>query len=250
MVLAMVACLFLAGPVLLAQEFEVASVKRLPLVGDGARLIPKSSGGPGTGDPGLFRWEHCPLVSLLDIAFNLQRFQYQYSNPLLTANEYQVEARVPKGATMAEFRVMLQNLLKERFHLRYHFEKKLVEGFGLVAAKSGAKLTLTARQSPTQAADSIRWINTAGHVRLQGEAQSIDDLTHLLVMETASPIENASGIGGFYDFDVSWVQVPNVGTAELLRDALESQLGLKLIPRKVTVDLFVLDGVDATPTEN
>src|SRR5437016_2868683 len=48
--------------------------------------------------------------------------------------------REPERATIEQFRQMQQNLLKERFKLAVHFEKKELPGYELVAAKGGLKM--------------------------------------------------------------------------------------------------------------
>src|SRR5262249_44718473 len=47
---------------------------------------------------------------------------------------------VPAGATKEQANEMLLNLLKERFHLTYHNEKKNFDLYALIVAKGGPKL--------------------------------------------------------------------------------------------------------------
>jgi uncharacterized protein (TIGR03435 family) len=58
----------------------------------------------------------------------------------MDTERFDIVAKVPKGATKEQFRVMLQNLLRERFKLTIHREKKDSQIYELVAAKNGPKL--------------------------------------------------------------------------------------------------------------
>jgi uncharacterized protein (TIGR03435 family) len=53
---------------------------------------------------------------------------------------FDISANVPPGATKEQANEMLLNLLRERFHLAYHSEKKDFDAYALVVAKSGPKL--------------------------------------------------------------------------------------------------------------
>jgi uncharacterized protein (TIGR03435 family) len=107
----------------LAQEFEVASIKQVPAQTRPGDLIEHGSGGPGTDDPGMFRCGNCFLLPLIEKAFDLKRNQFADPQPWMMKTEFQIQAKVRAGATQQQFLVMLQNLLKDRFGLTYHFEK-------------------------------------------------------------------------------------------------------------------------------
>jgi uncharacterized protein (TIGR03435 family) len=80
--------------------------------------------------------------------FDLAAYQFPYV-PSGDHTTYDIEAKVPAGATQEQFRGMLQRLLAERFKLAYHFEKKPAQVYDLSIAKNGAKL----RESPPQSAE-------------------------------------------------------------------------------------------------
>jgi uncharacterized protein (TIGR03435 family) len=107
-------------------------------------------GGPGTSDPGQVTFSNLSQQALVAIAYDVQ--DYQISGPGWLATErYDIVAKIPKGATKEQFRVMLQNLLAERFHLTLHHETKDLPQFALVVAKNGPKLKAAA---PPPAADA------------------------------------------------------------------------------------------------
>ena len=102
--------------------FEVATVKPSAPAGLG-RIRIGNRGGPGTEDPGRFTCDRCNLSMLVSTAYDLN--VVQISGPSwLTEPQFDVTAKVPEGATKAQFRIMMQNLLIERFKLAAHREKK------------------------------------------------------------------------------------------------------------------------------
>ena len=52
----------------------------------------------------------------------------------------EIVAKIPAGSTEDQARQMLQNFLIERFHLAYHFQTKVVQGYELRVASGGSKL--------------------------------------------------------------------------------------------------------------
>jgi len=138
------AALTLVSAVALAQTptdkptFEVASVKPSPPPTPGTFYM-GSSGGPGTSDPGQATFRNVTQRMLLAQAYDVQ--DYQISGPSwLESERYDIVAKVPKGATKEQFRLMLQNLLAERFKLTLHHETKDLPRYELVVAKGGSKL--------------------------------------------------------------------------------------------------------------
>ena len=119
-------------------EFEAASIRvNPPRTGFHFASESTASGGPGTADPGLFRCSGCSLATLISKAFDLRDYQFPGKSSL-GDRTFDVMAKVPPGATPAEFRTMQQNLLKERFGLAFHYQEKSLRGYHLVIAKNGS----------------------------------------------------------------------------------------------------------------
>jgi uncharacterized protein (TIGR03435 family) len=127
--------------------FEVASIKpSAPPDGRGMRVW--MTGGPETPDPGRWTTENFSLASLVTLAYNLKR--YEYSGPSwMDTERFDIVAKVPLGATKEQFRVMLQNLLVERFKLTFHNEKKEMQVYELMVAKNGPKLKESVEEPPS-----------------------------------------------------------------------------------------------------
>jgi uncharacterized protein (TIGR03435 family) len=133
--------------------FEVASVKPAPppTSFDGKRMIRMGAqGGPGTSDPGRITYSFVSLRNLLTQAFGLRT--YQVSGPgLLDSERFDIVATVPKGATKDDVKIMLQNLLRDRFQLTFHREKKELSVYALVAGKNGPKMKESQDQADPEA---------------------------------------------------------------------------------------------------
>jgi uncharacterized protein (TIGR03435 family) len=117
-------------------SFDVATIK--PVTFDAAHPF----------DPAHF-WAHVyqarasywsmTLDSLVTYAYSVQ--QFQVSGPEWTnADRFDIEARFPKGAAKVDEKDMLRALLKDRFKLAFHIEKRELDGYVLVVGKHGAKL--------------------------------------------------------------------------------------------------------------
>jgi uncharacterized protein (TIGR03435 family) len=120
--------------------FEVASVKPAGPFLPGARGGMR--GGPGTDDPGRVTFPRSALTDLLMQAYDV--WADQISGPDWLSNRgsdvYTITATMPPATTKEQFRLMLRNLLAERFRLTLHHETQIRSGYELVVANGGPKL--------------------------------------------------------------------------------------------------------------
>jgi uncharacterized protein (TIGR03435 family) len=215
-------------------------------------------------------------------AFNLQPYQFP-ARTSLTDNTYDVLAKTPTGATGEEFSAMLQNLLKDRFGLTWHFQEKNMKGYHLVIAKSGSKLAKPTGAPVPPAADQHRWGQAESHNHsgaivfgtsavYRAANQTTADLARILSDLLGLPVDDETGLTGKYDISIRWSgtsaahagnHADHDGGADApagaapdslgptLFDALQEQLGLRLIPsEQAQAHLFVVDRVAQRPTEN
>src|SRR5215469_3940633 len=114
--------------------FDAASVKTVNLA---AHPVFGNRGGPGTADPGRIHLCCVGMFSLLMRAYNVEVDQISGPSWMMEnmgPNLYEVDAIMPPGTTGAQFQAMMQTLLKERFHLEAHREKRNFRGYELEAA--------------------------------------------------------------------------------------------------------------------
>lgn len=250
-------------------KFEVASVKPSP---PRTPMMVGARGGPETNDPERFVCENFDLDALVQMAYGIAR--YQLSAPEWTYEaRFDVEAKVPKGATKAEFRAMMQDLLQDRFRMAAHQEKRELTGYELALYKSGPKLKKSTEPFPKDPGigtgdrlgvdgdgfpilppGRFPWWTTGpnGHTRRRVANMSMADFATNLSMQLQGPVNNSTGLDGEYDFTLSWVfenRRGEVDGPDLFR-ALQDQLGLRLERRKEMVDVVVVDRMERVPTEN
>lgn len=290
-----------AGPKPTAKSltFEVASVKPFsPSTAGGGR---KGGGGgpagPGTADPGRIHYSAIRLKDLVINAYNVKEFQVVGPNWLDSSDEttrFTVDATMAPDTTKEQLRVMLQNLLAERFQLAVHREARDLPQYSLTVARNGPKMKESAEyhapqdgasplapgrrtesydmygfppfRIPPQGGTGSWLINGRG--RLGGERATMQDLVNeIMRAHLRSLVTDNTGLKAKYDFtltysrpraDASLVEAPEwvanpPELAEALPDlfgAVQSQLGLKLEPKKAPVEVIVIDHIEKKPTEN
>lgn len=260
--------------------FEVASVKPA-VIPTGARLFfGPPQGGPGTADPGQITWTYALLIDMVRAAYDLKSYQVRGPDWIST-ERYNVAAKVPEGATKEQVRAMWQNLLAERFGLVLHHEEKEFQVEELVIAKGGLKLKETTLEDSN--ADGPPKMNngvlvgpgfvtfimagSAGpSARVTARAQNLARLTAMLTSQLNRPVIDKTGLTGKYDFNLEYTpnlppgQLPPSGTPATdagasepglgIGDALERQLGLKLVANKTRLDVVVVDKAQIVPSAN
>lgn len=91
-------------------------------------------------------------------------------------NLYEVDATMPAGTTKAQYQLMMQQLLKERFHVEVHREKRNFPGYELVIAEGGPKLKESKPDPDAPDASLLEKRNAAGMLLLQPGPQMITTL--------------------------------------------------------------------------
>jgi uncharacterized protein (TIGR03435 family) len=268
-------CLAVFGQSVQPTVFEVASVKSA--VPSGGRVGSSMHGGPGTSDTGRIIFTNVTLMNVLPRAYDVK--PYQVTGPdWLSSERYDITATIPPGTTKEQFNLMLQRLLAERFHLALHHETKELQGYELIRGKTGPKLkpsteigpNVEPTEAPKTDASGFPQLSAPGLVMMEGvhgttvvsfltaRAQSLSALVEMLSKEFRLPVVNKTGLTGKFDFTLEFApQVPGSlpletpdESAPNLVSAIPQQLGLKLDPKKIPVDILVIDRADKVPTEN
>lgn len=242
--LLMVVLCLLTGHIVSAQQqpsgspisFEVASVRQSQ-TNDAPTYT-----GPWNTD--VFTVKNASLNYLIEIAFGVQQYQIAGEPTWGDSQRFDVNAKTENGRKI-DFRSIqlpLQALLHDRLGLQVHREQKDVSGFELVTTGVKPKLTpATASLNPGYVA--------AEHLHCTG--MPLGGFVSMLAMTTHRPVADRTGIKGSYDFDLRYAAMNDVNSnLPDLFTAIQEELGLKLRPAKVPVDMLVIDHVDRQPTEN
>lgn len=265
-----------------APVFEVASVKPAgPFVPSGRTAL-GIGGGPGTEDPGRITAARATLADLLTRAYDV-RYD-QISGPLWLSDgsyAYAIDATIPPNTTKDQFRLMLQNLLAERFHLKLHHQAQARSGYELTVAPGGPKLKpwKPSAKSGRPAAPVSIMMNTSGrpypvrmsfHESMEAFCRGLGadiNISNGEPMNGAQPrVVDRTGLTGAYEFTLEFagamvvpgaappsqqdaaadpVDLPNIFVA------IQKQLGLKLVKvNNVPVDMLIVDNADKIPTAN
>jgi uncharacterized protein (TIGR03435 family) len=260
--------------------FEAATVKVSAAQDTRSRM----RGGPGTGDPGQITYTNVTLASVLLRAYDVKA--YQVAGPVwITSRRYDIAAKIPAGATMGQFRGMLQGLVAERFQLGVHHERRELLGYSLVTGKSAPKLKASTESGsetpagpPKTDANGFPELEHPGLALMEGvkgkavvtfltaRGQALAALVDLLSREFRVPVVDKTELQGTFDFKLEFApQAPGAlprppsmdGSAEAIDEsgpnlmtAVQQQLGLRLVPGKIAVDVVVVDRGNPTPVGN
>ncbi|MBI4902125.1 MAG: TIGR03435 family protein [Acidobacteria bacterium] len=228
-------------------EFEVASV-RLNTAND--RIVTINVG-PG----GRFAARGYTPGLLIQRAYGVMGWNISGGPSWVFNDRYDVNATaaVSGNLTETQLRPMLRKLLSDRFGLVTHEGSKEVPGYALVIARKG--LSSEVQQAQASGIDpdaSFRFTRAS----LTAEAVSMPDFARYTAGKVGQVAVDATGLKGLYKFKAAWKlgdATPGVDAKDEFRavvfDAIETQLGLRFAPRRITIRTIVIDRVHR-PSEN
>jgi uncharacterized protein (TIGR03435 family) len=258
-------------------EFEVASVKpavnvpfggRFPISGPMAETI-GFEGGPGSKTPGRIHYSGVSLKMILVRAYGMR--PYQISGPgWMETERYDIDAKYPAETKPEDFRLMLQKLLADRFHLVLHRETREMSRYRLVVAKGGPKLSpaqklpeykddeerkaAMEKQSKANLEAMMRRPRTGPSRRLSQASATMAKLAESLSGYVDRPVTDNTGLEGSYSFWLEWSPDESAAAVEnslpSIFAAVQEQLGLKLESEKGPVEFLVIERAERTPVMN
>ena len=269
-------------------SFEVATIKP-------ASSQPR----PSSASPAEVRISDVTVRNLIEQAYGIPWTSAENERVLggpawLDTNRYDIAARIPGDLAEArqklsrdqqkqQISLMLQSLLAERFHLKLHFETRVLTVYALVVAKPNSHLvesTHRTDQSESAARESavpvplpskpedlrhgILVLYKGQSAQMTARQASMDDLVRWFAGYSevgGRPVVNQTGLSGLYDFTLRWTRqslaaAPQPGSSDAagseappLFTALPDQLGLRLKRTKAPVEVVLIDHADP-PTDN
>ncbi len=243
------------------KEFEVAVIK------PGA---PGSTQGKLSWRNGRVDIQSLSLKDLVTFVWDLNDDRIAGLPGFAENDRYDITAKAPDGAgdDFDLMRTMLQALLKDRFKIASHEEKRPIEVLLLVASKPKLKKADSGNRYQCKNVPSTSLILTRS-VECQNTTMeqfaawienSVGGYTH------GRPVLDSTALSGAWDFAFAFSNaaaaagrggtptadgVPSDPNGALtLFDALEKQLGLKLETQKRPMPVMVIDHIEQRPTEN
>jgi uncharacterized protein (TIGR03435 family) len=275
----------IAPPAADTPTFEAASIRPAADTGRGGR-----------GTPGRFQGFNLPARQLIRQAYDVHDAQIVGGPDWLASEGFDINATTGDKPP-DQMRFMMQTLLRDRFKLTFHTEKRELPIYALVVARSDGKIGSGLKRIPDgecpppgarrgappaggpPAAPPSPFDPNAqapcgsmifGPGRLLAHGVPIDQLARSIgglpaITAFNRIVVNETKLEGQYDFDFKWTNefgprggpppggaagpTPAPGDEPTLVTALQEQLGLKLDPRRATVDVMVLDSAEK-PTDN
>jgi uncharacterized protein (TIGR03435 family) len=240
-----------------AVTFEVVSVKPNKL-GDSN---PTGRGGSIHLDGAQLSMNNVSLWKIVGNAFGVgEDKDYAISGPgWLKSERYDIAAKIPAEVLkdQANLRqnlpIMLQTMLAQRFQMKTHRETKVMPAYALVVGKGEPKL---------KPSEPGRGPMRIGNGRIEAEKQVMPHFADILSQFVDRPIIDKTGLSGAYDFKLEWAQQAPVDLTDPERrttdasmgpslfTAIQEQLGLRLEPQRLPVEVLVIDRAERVPTEN
>jgi uncharacterized protein (TIGR03435 family) len=212
-----------------------------------------------------------PLKFLIQLAYDNFDDNALVNQPKwLDSEKFDILAKASRAVPIDALRVMLKNLLAERFKLAVHTDQQTIQVYALVAGKH-PKLEESAgteRMGCTPSFDK-------GMLSLACKRTTMAEFTKQIHQFAGGyfdhPAVDATELKGTYNFTVSWTPKQNIPggppapkegavgapgpeatepSGITVFEALDRQLGLKVETQKRPMPVVVIDHMNQAPTEN
>jgi uncharacterized protein (TIGR03435 family) len=230
--------------------FEVTSVKM---------VSPEEAQGPNAMQSAMptyptahFSMHYATLVTIMVAAYGTDGRRVEKRPDWNEEQLYNVDAAVAGGRelTKEQMQPLLQQLLEQRFHLRVHREMRAVKGYEMVVGPGGPTMT------PEELANRPPGLPPAFYADytvegIRGWGVTMERLAHVLVTPVGKPVVDKTGLTGRYDIDMKYRNSADDDRAlPSVFEAVQEQLGLKLVPAKLQLDYLVIDHSERVPEAN
>jgi uncharacterized protein (TIGR03435 family) len=181
-------------------------------------------GGPGTSSPGQITYNNLTVRMLVAKAWDLKPYQLRGPDSL-DGQRFDIVAKLPPDASLKDFQLMLQDLLKERIGLEVHHESKEMPVYNLVIAKGGLKMT-DAEPPPAEPLPASSKLDMDkngfmllppgekkavisglfGAFEISARVQAMSDLVATLERYAERPVLDKTGLSGKYDYKLGFAR--------------------------------------------
>ncbi len=233
-------------------EFEVASIRlSKPPVPGVAYGIKATTGGTG------YTATNVPVQLMISLMYRVPMRQIKGAPEWLKSDAYDVEAKADKQYSLDDLHTMYQNLLADRFKLKFHTEVHEGNAYVLTVDKA---VKMTVNTGPQDYEIPIQPKGIGGWAGRRVPMPYLCWNLGQQLQQDERPVVDLTGLTGNYDFALTWLPdlPPNFPKENLpaevldrpsLINAVRDQLGLKLTAQRGPVESFVIDRVER-PSEN
>ncbi len=231
--------------------FDVASIK---LANDETRngMIKATPGGHG------YTAHNINVRTMISLMYKIPARQIKGGPDWLDSDRYDVEARADKPYNLDDLHTMYQNLLTDRFNLKFHKETKEGPVYALTLDTPGSKMKVD--DSPQDFKIPITFSADGSAVGVRVPISYLAWWLGQQLQNDARPVVDMTGLDKNYDFTLTFMPVlpPDVQKETLptelqnrpsIFEAVKQQLGLKLTAQKGPVEYYVIDHIDR-PSDN
>ena len=194
--------------------------------------------------------ENMPLGAIILVAYNITVRQLEGAAEAFS-ERYDIAAKADHPVSSDAMRRMLQSLLADRFKMVAHRQTREVPVYALTVGKGGPKLESgDAVDGPRTPARAGGTEVSSGHISFQGE--SMGDFAWALSRMAAigdRVVVDRTGMEGAYAFELRFERESPESRGPSIFEAVQKQLGLKLVSTRAPVEFLVVDHVEK-PGEN
>ena len=219
---------------------------------------------------GRYELRFATMLDLIRIAYAVDPERVSGGPNWLELDRFDVFAKTPETSNVETRRSMLRSLLAERFKLTTHNDNQPMAAYGLTAkgphlkeasgdGETGCKFTVeNASNGPPPGGGPIQMptlVYTCRNITMPAFAQALLNAPAAGQYLNKRLVVDQTELQGSYDFTLRYTPKAPAGmsiTGEQipLFDALEKQLGLKLVATTAPMQTVVVDSVNRKPTEN
>ena len=235
-----------------SQTFEVASVKIHKGEGGTTRVV----------EPGGLRYLNITLGEFIIISYGVKRHQIAGPDWVVnsaSSDRYDIVAKA--GGTVPRDQVprLIGPLLTERFKLQFHRETRVLPAYALTVLKGGPKF------DKGNGGESSASPDGKGGISYKNYSMSALATALSLMPAVGHAVLERTGLSGKYNFALSLLDAPPEASIDESKTSpgadgdpvsspilsnLQLQLGLKLQAVKAPIEMFIIDHIERTPTED
>jgi uncharacterized protein (TIGR03435 family) len=227
---------------------------------------------------GRFTAINAPVRALIRHAYQLQEFELTGGPKAIESERVDIVAKADGDAPPAQIRLMLRNLLADRFKLQLHAEERNLPFYALVMARARAgagpdlrrtasdcsqstslqeMLGIAARPGPPDPDAPCGFFGPGPRGSAKFRGVTIEVLARFLAPAVRRPVFDRTGLTGYYDADLEPTAEfgpppPPPGVADQIDrsslpsifSVLQDRLGLKLEAQRGPVHVYVIDRLE------